>query len=377
MKRDEKQKPVSLKVLRGGGKGQGRVERPGKRPPLFFILLFLALFLPAQILIGWIWGMFGQGAAQIVVVGEGSLERTFSISGLVTFEEEIIFSPRSGFAHYLVEEGSRAPVGAELARVSDFPPVGIDPCADEGGKEESQADYFVKFKDWFFGNEPEEEENGPSPVSTNGGITVVNPLAGLVSLHIDGWERFGPGLGFPYFTEEEFCQGDPQIPPRRNGQEVRRSLPLAKIINNYTWYFSSVLPLSSADVIAELPQVVLYFSFSPDCPVVGERIEAKVHGENLQITWAINQYLEGIYKMRWCQAEIVYDEEEGALIPQGALVEKDGKKGVYIIKKGIITFFEVLVLGEKADYYLVENLESYENVVLNPDKVKEGQRFSW
>lgn len=375
MEKDGKQKPVGFKVIKGGGQGPEKARKPGKRPPLFFILLFFALFLPAQILIGWIWGMFDQGSVHIISVGEGSIERTFGVSGIVTFEEEIIFSPRSGFVHYLFEEGSRVPAGAELVRICDFPPV--EAAAGSGTNEEDgPAEYFVKFKEWFYGNEPEDESD-PSCITEGTGTTVVSPQAGLVSLSIDGWEEFGPGQGFPYFTEEEFNERSPQILPRNSGLEVVRSFPLLRVINNYTWYFSAVLPASLGETIAERSQVLLYFSLSPECPVSGELIEVRKKGENVEITWAISQYLKDLYNLRWCQAEIVYEQIEGTMIPRSTLIEKDDKKGVYIIKKGIISFCEVQVLGEEEEFYLVDNLESYENVILNPDKKKEGQRFTW
>ncbi len=349
-----------------------KTRKPG-RPPLFFILLFFALFLPAQILIGWIWGALGQGSIHTIAAGEGSLEKTFNIYGLVTFEEEVVSSPRSGFAYYLVEEGSRVPVGEELVRICDLPPEEADFCTDEE-QEKDEADYFGKFKKWFLGSEIT-EEHVPPPVPGSGGAAVINSRAGLVSLKIDGWERFGPGSGFPYFTEEEFNERPFQVQSMCSGQKVGSSSPLLRIINNYTWYFSAVLPASMGKILAERPQVLLYFSCAPDCPVTGKQVEVREEGKTCQITWAINQSLDNFYNMRWCQAEIVYDQIEGTMVPGGTLVEKDGKKGVFIIKKGIISFCEVQVLGEKEESYLVENLEAYENVILDPDKIREGQRF--
>lgn len=372
MKRNQKTKPVGFKVIRGGGQGLEKAQKPVKTP-LFFILLFLALFLLAQILTGWIWGMFGQRSIQTISAGEGSLEQTFPISGLVTFEEEIILSPRSGFVNYLIEEGSRVPVGVELARISDFPPEEAVSAADE--EEQNTTDYLMRFKDWFLGSEAAEDRSSFTP--KNGETTIINPQAGLVSFNFDGWERFGPGSSFPYLTEEEFNEKPSQEQHMGSGQKVSCFSPLLRIINNYTWYFSAVFPAASGEILAEQPQVLLYFSFSPDCPVIGEQVEVRKDGEVLQITWAINQHLENFYNQRWCQAEIVYGQIEGTMIPRNTLIEKDDKKGVYIIEKGIISFCEVQILGEKEDLYLVENLDPHENVVLSPDKIKEGQRFSW
>ncbi|NLX90077.1 MAG: hypothetical protein GXZ07_00530 [Firmicutes bacterium] len=376
MKREfKKPKPVDFKVIKGGGQEQKKKLTPGKKP-LFFILLFLALFLLGQILTGWVWGVFGQKSIQTIIAGEGSLELTYPVSGLITFDETIIFSPRSGFIDYLVEEGVRVPVGAELARISPSPPEEADVGA--AGGDENGADYLSRFKDWFLGSQSLDEKSSLSLFPENDETIVFNSQAGLISLKIDGWERYGPNSTFPYLTEEEFNRKPSQDQYMCNGQKVSRSAPLLRIINNYTWYFSAVLPASAEEIIAGQAQVVLYFSFSPNCPVMGERVEMEKDGEVIKVTWAINQFMENFYNQRWCRAEIVYERLEGNMIPKSTLLEKDGKKGVYIIEKGYISFREVQILGEKDGYYLVENLDTSENVVLSPDKkLREGQRFFW
>ncbi len=369
----QKPKSVNFTVLKGGGQGLENAPVPGKNP-LFFLLLFLALFLLGQILVGWIWGFFSQRSVKTILAGEGSIELTLPISGLITFDEEIIFSPRSGFIYYLVEEGSRVSVGAELARISEFPLEEVVPDVEE---EQAAADYLTKFKNWFLNADVLNEDSHLSLFPVNEEAAVLNPQAGLVSFKIDGWEKFGPGSGFPYLIEKEFEERPYQEQSMGSGEKVSRFSPLLRIINNYTWYFSAVLPVSSGELIAEQSQIILYFSFAPDDPVIGEQVEVKRDGEVLKITWAIKQFIENFYNQRWCTAQVVYEQIEGIMIPGSALVEKDGQKGVYIIEKGLISYSEVKIIGEKEGFYLVENLESYEKVVLNPDKVKEGQRFSW
>lgn len=377
-KKLQKPESVHLKVLKGGGQGLEEAPHFGKNP-LFFLLLFLALFLLGQILVGWFWGFFSQRSIKTILAGEGSLELTLPVSGLITFDEEIIFSPRPGFIYYLVEEGSRVPVGAELARISEFPLEEVVPAVKEEEKEEQAvaADYITKFKSWFLNADALDEDSALSLFPVNEEEAVVNPQAGLVSLKIDGWEKFGPDFGFPYLTEEEFEERPYQEQIMGSGDKVSRFSPLLRIINNYTWYFSAVIPVSSGELIAEQPRVSLYFPFAPDEPVRGEQVEVQRDEEVLKITWAINQYVENFHNQRWCTAEVAYEQIEGMMIPASALVEKGGQKGVYVIEKGFISYCEVKIIGEKEGFYLVENLNPYEKVVLNPDKVKEGQRFSW
>ena len=68
---------------------------------------------------------------------------------------------------------------------------------------------------------------------------------------------------------------------------------------------------------------------------------------------------------------------EGVLVPKSALLEIDDKTGVYILENGLVTFREIVVLMEKEDDFLVKNLELHEKVFMDPENVKEGQRFYW
>lgn len=366
-----KPKSVDLKVIKGGGQGLEKAPDTGKKP-LFFIQLFLAIFLLMQILFGWIWGTPKENSIRTFLAEKGSIELKIPVSGLTSFDEEIVFSPAPGFIQYIVEEGFRVPAGVELARISESPVEETGSAVEE--EEEGVSDYFSRLKEWFLGGD---STDGDSYEAVNAPTSVISPQAGLVSLKIDGWEKFGPQAGFPYFTEEEFNEKPSQEQYMGCGKKVDRYTPLLRIINNYTWYFSAVLPVSSGEIIAEKPSVLLYFSFAPDCPVTGEQVEAIREGDILKITWAISQFVENFFNQRWCSAEIIYGEVEGIKIPKSTLIEKDEQKGVYIVEKEHISYYEVVIIGEKDDYYLVENLEPYEKVVLNPGNVMDGQRFFW
>lgn len=371
--RKRKKKATHLTVIRGGGEKRTNIAIAElKKNPLYFLLLGLALFLLAQILVGWIWSALNRRSLQTVLAKNAVLEMTFSSSGLITFEEYLVFAPSSGFIYFEVEEGERVPVGKELALITRFP------MEEKEGEEDSGiGDYLERIGDWFFHGRSSGEDYSHFFIS-NETAAVVSPLAGLVRLNIDGWESYGPATSFPYFTEKEFTERGIQEQEVKSGDRVLRSTPLLSIVKNYYWYYSAVLPPQPGETIAESSHVKIYFAFAPDLPVHGERVEVrKREGGNLEVTWRINKELPGFLAERWTEAAIVYQELEGTLIPRETVLERDGRKGVYTIERGYVVFREITVLGEKEGYYLVEEMEPYERIIARPSRVKEGQRFPW
>jgi putative membrane fusion protein len=367
----KKPKPEHLKVIEGMGKASKRTAEPRKKP-VYFLLLFLALFLLAQILFGWVWGNVNQDAINTVLAGEGFVDVSFSAAGVITYSEKVVLAPRSGFVYYQVAEGERVPVGKELARITEFP---LEEEIKEENEEPGFTEYFQRIKDWFLG---EKNEDFSCFFPANEEVKVVAPLPGLVDFGMDGFEKFGPDSYFPYLTPEEFEEKAPDEQILCSGEKVLRSTPLLKLINNYYWYFSTVLPLEHGRLVAESLQDKLFFSFAPDIPVWGRKVESRERDDGrLEITWCIDRELPGLYDHRWDSAEIVYKNLEGVLIPKSALLEIDDKKGVYIIEKGLVTFREIVILTERENDFLVKNLELYERVITRPDSVKEGQRFYW
>lgn len=370
-----------LKVIEGKGKSTQRSAETAKRP-VYFFLIFLSFFLLAQILFSWIWNNVKQRPIDLVLTSEGFVDVSFPVVGLITFSEKIVLAPCSGFVYYKVGEGEKVPVGKELAGITDFP---VDFPLEEEIKEENEetrlADYFQHIKGWFLGETNETNENHAYNFSANEKleeVKVVAPLPGLVSLKMDGFEKYGPDSYFPYFTPEEIKEKVSDEHNLTSGERVLRSTPLLKLINNFYWYFSVVLPAEHGHLVAESTEDKIFFSFDPDKAVWGRKIESRERDDGaLEVTWCIDRELSGLYKQRWAAAEVVYKNLEGVLVPKSALVELEDKKGVYVLEKGIITFREIIVLAERENDFLVKNLELYERVVENAENVTEGQRFYW
>ncbi|MEW5921816.1 MAG: HlyD family efflux transporter periplasmic adaptor subunit [Bacillota bacterium] len=363
-----------LRVIKGGGDAS-RKKGDGRWRPANLLLLILALFLLAQVLLGWIWGSFNRNAGRVVLAGEGSVDISLSTGGILTFEEELVFAPQSGFVHYHVKEGERVPAGKELAVITTFPRE----TPEAATAKEPEGDYLQRFRNWLL----EDRGSAVQPTADilfphNREWEITAPRSGLISLRIDGWEMFGPESSYVYLDEEEYRKKGPDMQVLSSGEKVSRFNPVLRIINNYKWYYSTVMPAVPGKLIAEEARIKLLFSFAPEQPVWAEKVEAREREEGkVEVTWSIEQAAGDFYNHRWCTAEIVYDCLEGVFIPKNTLLDADGKKGVYVVEKGVIVLREVVVLAEKDDYFLVKNLNPYERVIVRPGRVKEGQRLLW
>ncbi len=364
-----------LRLIKGGEQGPREKSGGISRSPVNVLLLVIALFLLAQVLLGWIWGSFNRSAGRVVTAMEGSVDISIITGGILTFEEELIFAPQSGFLRYLVEQGERVPAGKELAVITSLPQE--EPDKPEGGQD--VGDYMQRFRDWLV-----DDPGVADPFSVdilfpyNHESEVVSHRAGLVSLQVDGWEVFGPNTSYVYLDDEEFDQKKTGLQSLSYGERVTRFAPILRIMDNYQWYYSTVISPYPGKLIAEENQVQLLFSFAPEQPVQGHKVEVNETEEgDIEITWQINQAAGDFYNHRWCTAEIIYDSMEGVFIPKQTILEQDGIKGVFTVERGRVNFREVTLLEEEDDLVLVEGLNPYERIIARPGRVKEGQRFMW
>ncbi len=366
-----------LRVIEGRGKsGLAKVGNKSSPKLVYLLLLLLVTFLIIQVLTGWVWGTVGQSAYSTILPVESNVDLSFSVSGTITFEEKVVLAPCSGFVYYKVAEGQRVSKDKELAVISAIT-LGEEAEGENEAVENNEP--LQRFKEWFLGEKTVREPGFIPSLPVQGETTVSAPQPGLVSTCFDGLEEFGPQNKFPYFSEENFQNETCTAKQLCQGEKVDRFQPLLKIINNYYWYFSAVFPPGLGELVAEKPAVKLFFSFAPEIPVWGEQVELKERedGGLLEITWRIDREIPGLYEQRRCEAEIVYKDMPGVLVPKSALVETKGSTGVYILEKGAVRFREIDLLLEKEEDLLIKNWKEEQRIITNPECVKEGQRIKW
>ncbi|NLJ56386.1 MAG: hypothetical protein GX334_04970 [Firmicutes bacterium] len=376
--RKRRTKPAYLKVIEGR-KNTVSADDAAKTVPsraVYLSLVLLASLLIAQILVGWAWRAVSRSGVHTLPTFKSTVDVSFSIPGTITFDENVLLAPCTGYIYYKIAEGQRVPLDKTLARITAAPLEKGDKAPAEKAE---NSEPVQRFKSWFLGGKEEAEEVVSSLTQDECETNVLAPCPGVVSLRLDGLEEFGPHGKFPYFSEEELQAKVCEPKVLNPGEKVHRFEPLFKIIDNYYWYFSAVLPPDLGRLVAGRTEVKLYFSFAPATPVWGRKVELTENEKDgaLQITWCIGRELPDVFNRRLCEAEIVYKDLQGVLVPKSAIQEIDGKPGVYILEKGTIVFKEVDVLLEREHDLLVKNLEEQQRIVAQPAEVKEGQRLNW
>ncbi len=89
---------------------------------------------------------------------------------------------------------------------------------------------------------------------------------------------------------------------------------------------------------------------------------------------SINEGVEQLGSQRLLEATVVKTASEGIRIPQSALWEKKGTRGVYVVYKTMVHFQPVDVLIIQDGWVLVLGLAAGDEVITTPRWVQEGQR---
>lgn len=311
---------------------RGRRVSGDREEKILKILRVLIILLALRLL----WGFAGVHVLSLLLkteVMQGSyFHHQIPVKGLLGFKETVVTSSRGGTLTWLLEEGRRVAVGEAVARV--VPPQG--------------GEYILKA-----------------------------PVAGLLSPYIDGLE----GLVYPHQgwvpQKEVFSSLEPTPQGFAPEEEVPPGSPVFKIISNFTWYFTLVLPREEAALLEEGGGLMVEFDFSGEVYPVDHMVRHDMGEAHEFVTLSLSRDAGDFYRRRWEEARLIYDRERSTIIPAGAVVEKDGVKGVYRLARKTIIFVEIEILGEQMDGegLAVLGLEPGWEIVTNPRFFREGQRF--
>jgi len=159
---------------------------------------------------------------------------------------------------------------------------------------------------------------------------------------------------------------------------VQRGQPILKIVDNWQWYFSAVVPFHPGRMIAVLPQVELSFEFAPEEPVEAILISHEIDetAQEVRLTYQINRQLPGFDLVRLTYATLLYEQKSGIIVPEAAVFKKDNLTGVYLNQSGRVVFVEITVAEKQDDNVMVEGLQPGSLIITRPDLVTEGQRLN-
>jgi len=172
---------------------------------------------------------------------------------------------------------------------------------------------------------------------------------------------------------------DIEANPRRInfGEKIEKGLPIFKIVDNYSWYFTVSMTSYQTDILRGKKSVNLKFAFAPREEVRAEVYNIKEEKEGYMVTFIIREHIQNFYIQRESEAEIIYNHYRGITVPLEAVVYKDDEPGVYFLEKAAVRFHPVKVIRQIGEKILLEGLSPGQCIITNPGLYKEGQYIPW
>ncbi|MCS7233094.1 MAG: hypothetical protein NZ900_03155 [Synergistetes bacterium] len=252
------------------------------------------------------------------------MEEFIEAKAFVFCEGSLLVSPSSGKVTWLKKDGERVKKGSIVAKVGDR-----DVLAGESGI-------------LLYG---------------------VDDLSGIWKLE-DAWER-----------------GIINIPSGKirlieDGSIVKAGSPIGEIRDNL--FINLFLRVKKEDFDArwlEKRKISLVFpSFKRE--VLSKLVDIKVVEGDLFVILSLVGWDE-LVRLRSVDVRLIKRKLTGAVIPINAIIIKDGKSGVYMVKGGRVFFKEIKFKELSSALAITSDLKDGDRIVVEPDKVSEGAFVRW
>lgn len=198
-------------------------------------------------------------------------------------------------------------------------------------------------------------------------IRYYSKRSGIVSYHIDGYENIYRPLEFENYTFDNIIISD-IVEQKSEQDEITTGKPVFKIINNFEWYMAIKVEDRSQVEQYEIGQP-LVFELDNGTELNGKIIMLNISNNNVVIVLKLNTYLHEDYNLRFTPISIINYKKEGLKIPTDVIIEKDGKKGVYIKEiYGIVKFRQIDILGVEDDYTFINKGDNNGYILFEGDE---------
>jgi len=202
-------------------------------------------------------------------------------------------------------------------------------------------------------------------ISSRGQTPLRAPVSGIFMRRTDGLEEVFKEINLQAVTPEVYKY---KIRTVAEDKPIQVGQPVYKIVNNLEPTRLLVhLPLDQIDFDIVAKQRANILLAGKDLGKATIKEMKQDFGEMLMIM-EFTDFREELLNHRYIEVELVFDSRSGYLVPEKALIEKEGKKGVYCTKQEDITFKPVNILKIKNGKAVVEGLNKNDLLVINPPK---------
>lgn len=268
------------------------------------------------------------------ILEPGELKLSYETTGYFIKEESVGIATETGDITYLVEEGRAIKKGHEL--------VSVDAAEDAGDKSPRFSEYTDRLKGYEgLCNE------------------YIAPISGIFSLSIDGYED--------YFTPEKMDKMKQETVEGLNfdsanleRKSVIKGEPIYKVTWDDYWYVMCWVDKETAGTYSEGEDVVLELpAGNVDARI--RSIKKEKQGKDYRVIFYINEYYEELAGSRSEKMSIVTSDNQGLIVSNKCIIEKNGQKGVYVVdKNGDYHFTRVSIIASDEKHSVIEDVTFYD-----------------
>ncbi len=217
-------------------------------------------------------------------------------------------------------------------------------------------------------------------------LRMKSPISGIISYSIDGYEDVLTPQNMTTLESNKLKDIKSEVTDLQT-EKVIQNQPLFKVVNSHIWYMITYVEENQLENYKEGKMVTFKF---PSGEVKGKIFRVIESKKKNMIVFQIDQYNEKFFNTRKIDLEVIAVNYEGLKLYKDSLIQKDGKKGVYVLDINRYARFKpVKVLGYDEDYIIVQNnifyekegeeikavatIKLYDEIVRNASKIKEGQ----
>jgi putative membrane fusion protein len=216
--------------------------------------------------------------------------------------------------------------------------------------------------------------------------TMTTTETGVISYFIDGYETILNPLNMGVVDYQELKKQKAQTTDLR-AEKTILGQPIYKIVDNSQWYLLAWVDKENLGDFKVGKSVGLKFSQGT---INGKIYKVIENDENVMIIFKIDEYVEDYHKMRNIDIEVTAINHEGLKIHSDCIIEKDGKKGVYVLDVSRFARFKpIKIVGQQEEFAIVqsnvfyekdgedvktvETIKLYDEIVRHGTRIKEGQ----
>ena len=256
----------------------------------------------------------------------GTLRIAYETTGYLIKDESVGIAPESGDIQYLVAVGTAVKKG--------YPIVSVTPDG-----ESNQDARFGEYMNKLDGYEGLSEEYN-------------SPISGVFSLTVDGYED--------YFTPDkmdkikrETVESLSYKSANLERSSVIEGEPIYKVSNDDNWYVLCWVDKETAESYSEGRAVSLEL---PEGTVDASVHSVREDGDDYRVIFYLNVYYEAFCESRAVDMSIVTSDNEGLLVDNKCIVEKNGQQGVYVVdKNGDYVFTRISVISTDGEQSVIED----------------------